>query len=144
MFSTKTIAIAAATVAIATVGIQSANAAPRHDGIQYYGTEVSNVNFRISNQERRIRRARRAGRLNWVEARRARFELSHIRGFLASYLADDRLSFRERRHLNRLLDENGQRIRTFATNGWGGWNGWRPWRRDRDQRPTLSQYNGFQ
>lgn len=142
MFSTKSFAIAAATLTIAAAGLSSANAAPRHNG--YHGGYNGNagmINYRISNQHRRIRRGRRSGRINWVEARKLRFELSHIRTFKQSYLRDGRLNWRETRHLNALLNSNSRRIRRMATNGFGGWRPWRPYRQ---QRTNLLRYNGFQ
>lgn len=140
MLSTKAIATAAAAFAIAAVSVQTANAAPRDRGFSDSDPRIAMVNTRIGNQYRRIRRGRRTGRLNWVEARRLRFELSHIRGFRARYLGDGFLNRREVRHLRRLLNQNSRRIRRLSRNGWGGW---RPWQRDRPIRRRLSQYNGF-
>ena len=75
-----------------------------------------------------------------MEARRVRFELSHIRGFRQYYLRDRRLSFRERRHLMSLLDRNSRRIRRLANNRGIG----RPSQRlSRYPRQRLSRYNGF-
>lgn len=141
MFPTKLIATAAAAIAFTAVGLQGASAARFADGFDGRNAKIATVNFRIRNQNRRIRRGRATGRLNWVEARRVRFELSHIRGFRARYLRDGRLNFREARHLDRLLDRNARRIRRFATNGN---NRWQRWRAGRSGRPTLSRYNGFE
>lgn len=138
MFTSKTIAVAAAAVAFSAIGIAGANAAPRDGGFYGHGERVAVINHRIRKQSRRIRRARRQGRLSWVQARRVGFELSHIRGFRAMYLADGRLSFRENRHLHRLLNQNHRRIRRMAGGpggGWGGWGGWRDaWFGERDAR----------
>lgn len=131
MFSTKTIAIAAAALAFATAGIQGASAA--HFDRGFYGRDdgAAVINHRIRRQARRIRRARADGRLNWLEARRARFELSHIRGFRSRYLRDGYLSFRERRHLRRLLNRNSRRIYRMATNSRYGRGSFRLFRSDR-------------
>ena len=145
MLTTKTIAAAAAAIAFTAIGIQGANAAPRDFGFNVRHSNAGVVNHRIRNQARRIRRAHRRGRLNWVQARRVRFELSHIRGFRAQYLNDGWLNRREARHLHRLLDRNHRRIRRMVRRNWGGW---RPWRRIRDERfldtrRTLSRFDGF-
>lgn len=121
-------AIAAAAASFATVG--AAEARPGWSGGNTRA--IVQVNRRIANQHRRIRRARRQGRLNWVEARRVRFELSHIRGFRTRYWRDRRLNFRERRHLTRLLNRNSRRIQRLANN-----------RRTAPRRRRLSHYNGF-
>jgi hypothetical protein len=126
----------AAFAAYATIAASFAAAAPAEARPGWAGPgnarAIAIVDRRIRNQTRRIRRARRQGRLNWVEARRVRFELSHIRGFRRYYLRDRRLSFRERRHLRRLLDRNSRRIQRLANNRGIG----RP-------RQRLSRYNGF-
>ena len=145
MFGMKTIAIAAASLALATGAIQSANAAPRHGGgygQQHHGANAGQMRFRIHNQSRRIRRGRRQGRLTWVEARRVRFELSHIRGFFARYMSDDHLNYREKRHLRRLLNRNSRRIHRLTHNRRNAWNDRTPWRKYRNVR-RLSDYNGF-
>ena len=146
MLTSKTIAAAAAAIAFAAVGIQGAQAAPRDQGFHGLRTQVSFVNMRIRGQSRRIRRAYRRGRLNWVQARRARFELSHIRGFRARYVSDGRLSFRESRHLHRLLDRNHRRIRRMARGKWGNWRRVRnDIRFDRfaPRRPRNTRLDGF-
>lgn len=142
MLNSKTIIAAAAALTFTAIGVQGANAAPRDYGFDARGAKVAFVNHRIRNQARRIRRAHRRGRLNWVQARRARFELSHIRGFRAQYLDDGWLSRRESRHIHRLLDRNHRRIRRMVRRNWGGW------RRIRDERfidlrPRLSRFDGF-
>ena len=150
MFASKTIATAAAAIAFAAVGIQGANAAPRDYGFNGRNGNLAIVNVRIRGQARRIRRARRRGRLDWVQARRVRFELSHIRGFRQRYARDGWLSVRENRHLHRLLDRNGRRIRRMARFNWGGLRRSRriragQFRNDRfyDARPIRSRYDGF-
>lgn len=153
MYTTKTIAAAAAALAFTAVGIQGAQAAPRHDGFYGHGANVAFVNMRVRNQARRIRRAYRRGRIDWVQARRARFELSHIRGFRTQYMSNGWLNVRENRHLHRLLDRNSRRIRRMVRYNWGGWRDWRNWRRIRDERrfdgrpslnrSSLSRYDGF-
>ncbi|MFT7578134.1 MAG: hypothetical protein ACI9XZ_004540 [Alphaproteobacteria bacterium] len=153
MYTTKLIAAVAA-IAFTAIGMQGAQAAPRDGGYSGRNVERGIVNFRIRKQTRRIRRAQRRGRLDWVEARRARFELSHIRGFRARYLRDGRLNRREARHLHRLLDQNGRRIRRMARNDRRNWRRGRQARFDqfRDRRnfnarpiaqPRLSRFNGF-
>lgn len=148
MLTSKTIAAAtaAAAIAFAAAGIQGAQAAPRDHGVFGHNAHISFVNMRIRGQSRRIRRAYRNGRLNWVQARRARFELSHIRGFRARYVDDGRLSFRESRHLHRLLDRNHRRIRRMVRRNWGNWRRFRDdFRFDRvePRRPRLSRFDGF-
>lgn len=150
MLNSKMIAAAAAAIAFTAIGIQGANAAPRHGGFYGHQGKVAIVNHRIRKQARRIRRAHRRGRLDWVQAYRARFELSHIRTFRSSYLQDGRLSRRENRHIHRLLDRNHRRIRRMARHNWGGWRRSRQgrveqFRNDRfnDARPIRSRYDGF-
>ncbi len=146
MLTSKTIAAAAAAIAFTAVGMQAAQAAPRDHGFYGRHAEVSFVNMRIRGHSRRIRRAYRRGPLNWVQARRARFELSHIRGFRARYVGDGRLSFRESRHLHRLLDRNHRRIRRMARGNSGNWRRARDdFRFDRiePRRPRLSRFDGF-
>lgn len=147
---TKTAIAAAAAIAFAAIGAQGAQAAPRDGGFYNGNFERGIINFRIRNQARRIRRGYRRGRLDWIEARRARFELSHIRGFRARYLRDGWLNGREARHLHRLLDQNSRRIRRFARNGQGDWRRWRLTRDGRfrnfgyfDRRSRLSRFDGF-
>ena len=134
----------AAFAACATIAASFAAAAPAEARPGWAGPggarAIAIVNHRIRNQTRRIRHARRQGRLDWMEARRVRFELSHIRGFRRYYLRDRRLSFRERRHLMSLLDRNSRRIRRLANNRGIG----RPSQRlSRYPRQRLSRYNGF-
>lgn len=141
----------AALMAAAFAG--GAQAADRYHGggIQKHQSKarLAIVNLRIANQNRRIRHGRHAGRLNWVEARRLKFELSHIRGFRARHMRDGYMSRTEKTHLDRLLNANSRRIRQLATNG--------NWRRndrgfgDRYSRPLdgrpvprrLGHLNGF-
>ena len=135
---------AAAIAAFATIAASFAAAAPAEARPGWAGPRdaraIAIVNHRIRNQARRIRHASRQGRLDWMEARRVRFELSHIRGFRRYYLSDRRLSFRERRHLMSLLDRNSRRIRRLASNRGIG----RPSQRlSRYPRQRLSRYNGF-
>lgn len=129
-------AVAATFVALGAVGSAEARPGRGWDGPGWGGAgefrRVAIVNRRIANQHRRIRRAARQGRLTWPEARRVRFELSHIRGFRARYLRDRRLSVREFRHLRRLLDRNSRRIARLANN-----------RRGAERSGRLSRFNGF-
>ena len=134
----------AAFAACATIAASFAAAAPAEARPGWAGPRDARAtaifNHRIRNQARRIRHASRQGRLDWMEARRVRFELSHIRGFRRYYLSDRRLSFRERRHLMSLLDRNSRRIRRLANNRGIG----RPSQRlSRYPRQRLSRYNGF-
>ena len=126
---------AAAFALFAAIAASFATAAPTEARPGWAGPgnarAIAMVNRRIRNQTQRIRRARRQGRLSWVEARRARFELSHIRGFRTVYMRDRRLNWRERRHLKRLLDRNSRRIHRLANN----------WRVGRS-RQRLSRYDG--
>lgn len=149
MFSKGIIATAAAIV-FAAISAQGAQAAPRDSGFSNGNFQRGIVNFRIRNQARRIRRGYRRGRLDWVEARRVRFELSHIRGFRARYLRDGWLNRREARHLHRLLDQNSRRIRRFARNDRGDFRRFRRTRddgvrrfRNIDTRSRLGRFDGF-
>ena len=151
MFTTRNIAAAAAAIAFTAIGIQGANAAPRDYGVSGRNANVAIVNIRIRSQAGKIGRARRRGRLNWAQARRVRFELSHIRGFRARYMQDGWLSVRENDHLHRLLDRNNRRIRRMVRYNRGG--NWRRWRQVRDDRfrddrfrntrINLNRYDGF-
>jgi len=145
MFATKSIIALASAAVLSAITLTGAQAGPRNSGYGYdhgYGgyERVAIVNRRIRNQSRRIRRGRYTGRLNWVEARRARFELSHIRGFRSRYLRDGRLNRFEWRHLRRLLNQNSRRIRRMANNGW---RGHRNWRNRRGDYRRLSRFNAF-
>lgn len=137
MLTIKTIATTAAALAFLAIGMQSANAAPNGSRFEGRQANVAIINARIQNQSSRIRLGQATGRLSYVGARKAQFELSHIRGFRARYLSDGWLSHREARHLDRLLNDNARRIRFFATNGIGRRPVGRPF------RATLSRFNGF-
>ncbi|MBU2531387.1 MAG: hypothetical protein KKB37_01510 [Alphaproteobacteria bacterium] len=140
MFGTKTIAAIAVATAIAGLGIQSASAAERGYGYGYSG-DTKQIEYRIAQQARRIWHGEQSGQLSWAESRRAHMELSQIRGYSKKYLYDGRLSTYEKRHLDRLLDENSYRINRFASNGRGGLlKRWRAARYDEDKRSRL---NGF-
>ena len=127
-------ALALAAITATVAGFASVGAAEARPGWADRGftPAIAIVNSRITNQRRRIRRARRQGRLNWIEARRVRFELSHIRGFRSRYWRDGRLNRRELRHLTRLLNRNSRRIQRLANN-----------RRGAPRRQRFSRYNGF-
>ena len=124
MFGKKTIAIAAATLALAAGVVHGAQAGPRHGGYgQYgYGAHPARIQFRIHKQKRRIRRARRQGRLTRGEARLVRFNLSRIRRVMRRYMWDDHMSRREKRHLVRMLNRNSRRIFRLSHNRRYGWN----------------------
>lgn len=162
MNRTASIAALATTVLIATAGLTGASAADRggYAGFDRHASSmrVAMIDRRIANQHRRIRFGRRAGKLTWVEARKLRFELSHVRGFRSRYLRDGWMSRPEARHLQRLLWQNSRRIRRLASNGLGSdwrrsrWDS-RQIRRDRFDRVgryhrrrgenRLSRLNGF-
>ncbi len=127
-------AIAAAVASMASVGAAEARPGWADQGWGGPGNvrAIRVVDRRIANQRHRIRRAVRQGRLSWGEARRVRFELSHIRGFRTRYWRDRHLNMRERRHLTRLLNANSRRIQRLASNY-----------RLAPRRQRLSRYNGF-
>ena len=128
---------AVAAVSFIVLAMPAASAAPRGHHFENTHASVNLVNVRIANQARRIARARAAGRINWIEARHAQFELSQSRGFRATYLRDGWLNRYEVRHLDMLLNRNAYRIARFAGNGWRGHAGLPGGRRH------LSRLNGF-
>ena len=128
---------AVAAVSFIVLAIPAASAAPRGHQFENTHATVNIVNFRIANQARRIAHHRATGRLNWVEARQAQFELSHIRGFRANYLRDGWLNRHEAQHLDVLLHTNARRIDRFVARNIKVQASSRFGRRD------LSRLNGF-
>ena len=137
MPTTRPFVLAVAAVSFINLGLQGASAAPQGDHFGNTRVAASFVNSRIASQARRIAHYRATGRLNWVEARHAQFELSHIRGFRANYLRDGWLNRHEAQHLDVLLHTNARRIDRFVARNIKVQASSRFGRRD------LSRLNGF-
>ena len=75
------------------------------------------INRRLDRQSRRIRAGRSMGNLTRFEALHLRGRLAAIRASLRFARIDGRVSPRERRHLNRMLNTNAERIARLSGNG---------------------------
>lgn len=75
------------------------------------------IDMRIATQGRRIRNGRLAGRLTRFEAIRLRGRLFAIKSARSFARIDGVVTFKERRRLMVMLDDNSHRIRRLAHNG---------------------------
>lgn len=75
------------------------------------------INRRLDRQSRRINAGRRIGDLTRFEALRLRGRLAAIRASLRFARIDGQVSPRERRHLNRMLNTNSERIVRLSRSG---------------------------
>ena len=121
MLKLKIMLSAAAALAIVAATAQTANAAPR-DRFLGVDSRISaqytpRIDRRMRNQYRRIRRARRNGRLTRFEAWRVRGGLATIRQAKRWAARDGYIDRRERRWVLRMLNRNSRLINRLVRNG---------------------------